>query len=561
MGKVGAATQKEGEGTRDAAPEGTGVKEGLSRGLAHRFLASPRTAVLLAAAVYVILLATLSICLHLALKTQMNDLGNVDQALWAAANGDLAMTQSNTLAGVDIPRFVVHANLIFLVLALPYLIHASPVWLLLTGTLSCAAAGLGLYAFARRRLGDTWWTAVPPLAFYASPLTHDANLYDFHVITLYTALLIWALYFFDARRPTAAWSLLALALLCKEDVALIGIMLGGFLFFTDRRRDGIIAVAVCVAYFVVLQGIKGAVAEAPPETAFRWQWLGSNPGEVITTLVTSPGDVLAHLLRPDKVRLPLYLFVCGALAGLRSWPALLLLVPTVGMAMLSSQGWSTRLTGTYYFVFCAAAIILACILSAERTIKGSSKRRPWQLLYLAAATAVLSLLFSPLPHGWFASWSDFAPIESRRLLTEIAGSIPENAELCVQNNLGPHLSQRKHVYSLSRCRPDAEYFLFWLEYTLGPDRGLFVRTSPNFLHEVEVREQTIHRLLATETWGMLYQGSGFYLFGRDIAGTEDRLVTRQRVQSDLTKDAHDRRQADSGRIWWSPAVAGAWAPR
>jgi hypothetical protein len=55
-----------------------------------------------AAFAYAVVLSALGTLQHRGLRTQMNDLGNADQAMWAAANGDWLMTQSNTLD--EVPR-------------------------------------------------------------------------------------------------------------------------------------------------------------------------------------------------------------------------------------------------------------------------------------------------------------------------------------------------------------------------------------------------------------------------------------------------------------------------
>src|SRR5207237_2799029 len=152
---------------------------GRSRGA---WLPSGTVIVSVAVVLYVVLLSTLSIVQHLGLKTQMNDLGNADQALWAAAQGDWTMTQSNTTERRSISRLAIHANLIFWPLSLGYRVWPDPKWLLVLTSLACGVAGVGLYAIARRRLGDGTTAPIAPFAFYATPIVHDANLYDFHVI-------------------------------------------------------------------------------------------------------------------------------------------------------------------------------------------------------------------------------------------------------------------------------------------------------------------------------------------------------------------------------------------
>lgn len=192
--------------------------------------------VLILALVYAVFLSTLSIIAHRGLATQMNDLGNADQALWAAAHGDWAMTQSNDLDGELRSRIAIHANLIFWPLSLLYLFWPNPELLLVLGSLASAATGVGLYAFARQRLGKTWWSLVPPLAFWLSPIVHDANLYDFHAITVATALLVWMVWAFASGRLRLGWVLLVLAMLCQEDIPLVTFMVGLFLTLRRSRR-------------------------------------------------------------------------------------------------------------------------------------------------------------------------------------------------------------------------------------------------------------------------------------------------------------------------------------
>ena len=254
---------------------------------------------------YAGVLSTMSILQHRGLKTQMNDLGNADQALWAAAHGDLRMTQSNDLDGELRSRLGIHANFIFWPLSVLYVVRPNPELLLVLSSLGCGAAGVGLYAFARRRLGDTWWALVPSAAFWVSPIVHDANLFDFHVITVATALLVWTVWAFDAGRLRTAWVLLVLAMLCKEDVPLVTAMLGVYLALQGSRRTGLAVAGVSLAYFLIVVGLvvpafnegEGLVKLGGADP--RYSWLGSGLLEIAQTVVTRPGVVLAHVARPD----------------------------------------------------------------------------------------------------------------------------------------------------------------------------------------------------------------------------------------------------------------------
>lgn len=106
------------------------------------------------------------------------------------------MTVSNTLDGQLGSRPGIHANGIYWLLGLIYAVFPFPQTLLLLSTLACAGAGLGVYAFARRRLDGSPWALLPAVAFWLSPIVHDANIYDFHVITITTCPVVWTLWAF-----------------------------------------------------------------------------------------------------------------------------------------------------------------------------------------------------------------------------------------------------------------------------------------------------------------------------------------------------------------------------
>src|SRR3954447_9505176 len=122
----------------------------------------PGQLVLAAAAIWTRFVGSLTIDQHRGLKTQMHDLGNADQAIWDAARGHSYMIQTNTDYARPRARLGVHLNVIFYALAAPYRFWPHPELLILFAVLGCTAAGLGIHAFALRKLGDTWWSVVPP---------------------------------------------------------------------------------------------------------------------------------------------------------------------------------------------------------------------------------------------------------------------------------------------------------------------------------------------------------------------------------------------------------------
>jgi uncharacterized membrane protein len=188
--------------------------------------------VLAVALAYVGLMSVVSIRAHLGLQTQMNDLGNADQALWRAAHGDWRMVVSNDLYGELRSRFGIHANVIFLPLAALYRLWR---------TRGCAGVATWRAPrprlHSRNRLGGRCGL-LPPAAFLASPMVHDANLYDFHVTTLTAALLVWTIWAFQRDRAAIAYPLLLLMMTCKEDAPFLGLLLGLVLMLEGRAKRG-----------------------------------------------------------------------------------------------------------------------------------------------------------------------------------------------------------------------------------------------------------------------------------------------------------------------------------
>lgn len=488
---------------------------------------------------YTVFLSTMSVLQHEGLKTQMNDLGNADQALWAAANGDIFMTQSNDMDGKLRSRIGVHANFIFYPLSLLYIVWPEPRLLLVLTSIACAAAGIGLYAIARHRMGDTLWSVIPAAVFLFSPIVHDSNLYDFHIITIAAALFVWVFWAFDTDRYKAGWALLILLLLCNEDMALVTLMFGIYLSLNVSRRKGLSIIAFSLFYFILVIYVVvplfnegGSLSKLEGYTN-RYSWLGSNPTEIFLSLFKRPLPVIKHIMQPDRLRLPIYLLISGGVVGLRAWPVLLISMPQILAALLANNVWMTRITGTYYWMISEAIIVVACILAAEKHMKNRKGRIPYHLLYIGIVTIILSVILSPLPHGIFSSWDNYVINHEPKTLDEVIGIIPKDASVCVQNNLGPHLSQRRDIASYPRRCNTAEYSLFHLRYVGGSDTGLFVRSSQQlFTISPYNISLVVYKMLLSDTWKLVYQKDGFYLFRREIESAIDNRNAFEQFKND-----------------------------
>ena len=517
----------------------------------------PLLFILIGALVYTAALTTLSICAHRAFHSQADDLGRGVHGVWSASQGDLLMRRWHvhmdeaveTLGpghGEADSRLRIHANLIFWLLALIYSVFGFPEVLLFVTSAACAATGVGLFYIARRFLGYSWLAVVPSAAFWLNPAVHDANLYDFHAITVYTALLVWMIWAFEAsptrRRVRAlAYLLLALALLCKEDVALVTGIYGAVLFLSKRRRDGLVVVVISASYFLLVNlwlipwAGGGAPAVMVSGEHGRYSWLGTDLMDMLLGLFQHPGVVAAHLLNPEIARLPLYLLLMGGLAGLRAWPRLLLCLPHIAMAMLANSTWMTSLAGTYYWITCVAMIVIACSESAGRGNRNGAPSH-WPLQYLLVASVLLTLVLSPVPLSIWTPLSDYQPAEAadHRALREVASQVPARAHLVAQRNLVPHVAHRLALSSFPKHLSTADYVLLRLRY-VGSANPCFVQKTKIwhlFGQRVPKFFATVEFLLDSPSWRLETQRRGIYLFKRVRQGAPASGAQRQQYAQD-----------------------------
>lgn len=493
---------------------------------------------------FVSVIVTTSLGYHAELKTQMNDVGNADQAIWSASQGDLWMIQSNTNSGETRSRISVHANFLFYAIAPLYRLFPDPRLLLALPGLAGLLTGLGLFAFAMRRLGDPRWAVVAPVAFWLSPTVHDAALYDFHIINIAAALLVWMVWAFDAGRSKLGWTLLVLALLCKEDIAFVTTMYGAYAWLSGRRRQGAVIALASLAYFALLQlavmpAFNRGDGLLEADVGWRYRWLRD----------TGPAEILTHLLRPDRLRLPLYLLLAGGIFGLGGWRMLLLAAPQIGIGMLSVHEFPTRVTGTYYYIIAYAAIVLACVLATEKRSARGGRWAPFPLAGLGVTAVALSLLISPLPHSVFSVAREALPAEEARVLASLEETIPGDASLCVQNNIATRFTQRENVYRFATrgCRV-ADYVLIHVRWRPAASSGLFVQDDPNYvLHEDPVGAGAP---LWRPGWQLIEGAGGFYLFLRDAAARPP-SEAHQQFKSDAVAFRDATRQAVDSRPAWA----------
>jgi uncharacterized membrane protein len=299
-----------------------------------------------------ILFGALALLRHWTFHSTASDLAVFDQVLWNTIHGRF-MESTLSLARCEPHSFFGdHFSPALLLLLPPYAVFPHPETLIVVQTISLVLGVWPIYLFARRFLATSGQRLVWVAAYLLSAPLSFIALYDFHEITLAVAPLGFAMYFLATRRTLLMVLSLVIALLAKEEVALIGVGFGVALAFQGRwRSSAIVIIGSVVAFVVTLKIIIPAFAAgAPYQYLGRYASLGRDEGEIARTLLLDPLRALRVLGQGEvgsKVVFVLSLFGPGLGLALRSKWALVPALPPLGYLMLSDYGGEHTLHNQY----------------------------------------------------------------------------------------------------------------------------------------------------------------------------------------------------------------------
>jgi len=493
---------------------------------------------------YVLLFGYLSLAQHLALKTQLNDLGNMVQPLFNTLEGRFMQSSNYTVSDqYEVNRFGIHANFILLLLFPLYALVQDPSLLLVVQTLAIGFGALPLYWLARDCFREDARAAlVPPILYLANPLVQDTNLYDFHPLALAMPLILFAFYFAYRRRYLLFVLFAALLALTKEDMPLIVAMLGLYVFFVQRDKGlGITVVLVALAYFFCVVQLLMPMLNRGAETTIlsnRYGHLGNSVGDILVNIVRSPHLLLGSLVSATKGIYLTALLLPVLFLPLLAPQVLLLSAPTLLINLLANNSAMHYPLQFYY-----SAPILAFVFLATVVALGSVKSRFAPVVFrsvvvtLLFASSAVSFALSPAPYSLLSSWAEFSIPPQSANVRALAQRIPGTASLSIQNNLGPHFAHREKVYSFPHMSAATDYVVV---DTFDPNP--VVRFEPrmrNFEFNTQMRPQAYYDAVVAVfndcRYGVTsFSEDGLIVFRRE-AGREGNAAARDLFERNLDR--------------------------
>ncbi len=397
--------------------------------------------------------AALAVLQHRAFWTGRFDVGNLAQAVWSTAHGDVLSVTG--LTGRQISRLGAHFDPLVAAFAPLWLLWPDPSLLLVCQAAAVATGAIPVYLLGRRHLESEWAAAGFALAYLLHPATQWLVLDDFHPVALATPLLLWGFWFLDTDRLVPFAATAAAACLTKEQIGLVVAAMGlWYALRPARRRVGlaIAAAGTLVSLLAVTVVVPFFAPGGGSPFAGRYAEVGGSPGGIARTAVTDPGALVAATTEGRDVGylgdllLPLLgLPLLAPLAALTAAPELLL-------NLLSD----TRTQTSIHFHYTAGAIpglMVAAVLGAARLRRRYGWARRPEGRAVVISTLVAGVLLGPLPiwaHVPFGAElgarehvvGAHAAVAERALRV-----IPGDATVSATNTLGAHLSARRRVFS------------------------------------------------------------------------------------------------------------------
>lgn len=444
----------------------------------------------------------------------VHDLGSYDQKVWLVSvqhDGWEMLRQTwrgGTMVspcGVARNWGVCHFQPLHLIPGLLYKVWASPLLLLALQVLAVMSGMIPLFALARDRLGTPESGIAFCMLYLLFPAVQYNALLDFRPDFVAIPLLLWAFLLADRRRVFLALTVAASAGLMKETLILAFAGFGLFVCLRHGRRvTGLSAFVLGLAafYLVAFRLLAGG---------------GSSEAEFLIGKYFFHGDLLATILRSDKL---IYLgALLGPLAALPLLSPLPLLpaLPALGISLLSSDITHASIQSQYSAPLVGP--LLVAVLDALPRLRArlGDQARPLPILAgLVTLSAFVSFAIGPTPlsmnfwnRAWGGHWhyTQYRP-DRPEVLNRAENLIPAHPLVAVvaQNDINSaRLAHRHAYYSFPNALDRAEYIFLDLR------RLPFVYWTP----ESERYRELLANLRADPDWLVVFQEEGVLIFKRE----------------------------------------------
>ncbi|HEY3375457.1 MAG TPA: DUF2079 domain-containing protein [Candidatus Aquicultor sp.] len=390
---------------------------------------------------YIVVYSYLTVINHQNFGSFGFDLGIFDQGVWLLSQGAAPFI---TVRGLHL--FGDHLSLILLLIAPLYKVWADARLLLILQTIALALGAVPVFLLARARLKNAALALSIAVSYLLYPALQWVNFDQFHPESFAAPSLLFALYF--ANQSRYLWFSIAagIALLTKEDMALVVALMGIYIALRYNRKAGIATSAVAVVWFVI--GLKLILPLFNGAGFFyieNFSRFGQTPTEVVMNSITHPGLLLSTVTQGSKLTYLTQLLAPVLFLPLVAIGLFAVCSPTLFSNLVSQQGYMDSIQ--YHYAAAIIPFVFAASIAAFKKLDLSETTMRMSAIGVLAAALVANILVSPSPLSQnFAKGYWNLSNERRATIEAAVAKIPSNAVVSAQYYLVPHLAHRERIY-------------------------------------------------------------------------------------------------------------------
>lgn len=381
---------------------------------------------------------------------------------------------------------------------------------------------------------ENFWLGVGVLVYYFVLLGRFTTFScDVNLAVLSACFIPVFLYVFEKKKYVAAFVILILSLLSRENIPLWFIFIFIVLIIQHRKDKkavlfSVAGIIISLLYFILLFKVFIPSIETDEKqfTLFNYSALGATPGEAFLFALKNPVETIKlffinHLNDPafDRVKAEFYIvyLISGGIVLLLRPQYFIWFIPIVAQKMLNDSyiRWGIS---TYYSI----EVVTLLPLSVFLTLSSLKSKKLQNILTIIICVATLSMTIHKLDavnveipwtlnppkekvyyRGFYQS--AFNLKETHKLIK----TIPPKAKVSASDHLLSHLAQRQSIYLFPDVK-DAEYIIFSVydnyfmlshmenekrrnEYLFSPDWEIVAKEFPVFLLKKKGTDVTENR--------------------------------------------------------------------
>lgn len=441
-----------------------------SRGMVAR-----RVFVWSAVVAYAVFFSATTVARHETFNSGTFDLAFMDQALWNTLRGNpLGVTIEPHIGQSELAY---HFEPILFLIAPLYWLWPNPNLLLVLQSVALALGALPASWLAYERLRSHLAAAAFAVVYLLFPGLQAANVFDFHPFTLTAPLLLFAFYFLERGQHRRFAVVAVLALATKENVPLTVAMLGLYQAVIKREwRAGLATIGGAAVWFLVASYI---IIPAYNQEGQGWLWnryggMGGSPLQIVWFLLTHPERLIQPAPGLDNLLYLGQLLFPVAFLSLLHPATFVLAAPGLATNLLTTYE-AMHLLETYHYTASLVPIVVISATYGSGALAGLAGRLyPGAPRYVVWAL-VATVLATSLAYHYYRGYTPISPSFAWQLPNahhaaghRLAASIPPEASVSAQFNLGPHVSGRRQ-FSLYPDVRDADYI--FLDAASHPNTG------------------------------------------------------------------------------------------